>query len=192
MKNTGKTPVPGPGSDWLETVKARAGRGNRILFAKDDALLHPLAELLQRESRRTVTLWALGLAEEAAAQLSQAHPGEARPENAVQAARAWAAGAIRMPLARQAILSCHALARELTAPGDIARCHAVAQGCSVVHTTGHAMGLPVYELTAVARERGLENCREAVERRSREYADRLLYWERHPEEYSGPWAAFLR
>ena len=86
MKNTGKTPVPGPGSDWLETVKARAGRGNRILFAKDDALLHPLAELLQRESRRTVTLWALGLAEEAAAQLSQAHPGEARPENAVQAA----------------------------------------------------------------------------------------------------------
>ena len=143
MKNTGKTPVPGPGADWLETVKARAGRGNRILFAKDDALLHPLAELLQRESRRTVTLWALDLAEEVAAQLSQAHPGEARPESAVQAARAWAAGVIRMPLARQAILSCHALARELTAPGDIARCHAVAQGCSVVHTTGHAMGLPV-------------------------------------------------
>ena len=113
-------------------------------------------------------------------------------ESAVQAARAWAAGVIRMPLARQAILSCHALARELTAPGDIARCHAVAQGCSVVHTTGHAMGLPVYELTAVVRERGLENCREAVERRSREYSDRLLYWERHPEEYSGPWAAFLR
>ena len=110
----------------------------------------------------------------------------------MQAARAWAAGVIRMPLARQAILSCHALARELTAPGDIARCHAVAQGCSVVPTTGHAMGLPVYELTAVVRERGLENCREAVERRSREYSDRLLYWERHTEEYSGPWAAFLR
>ena len=192
MKNTGKTPVPGPDADWLEAVKARAGRGNRILFAKDDALLHPLAELLQRESRRTVTLWALDLAEEVAAQLSQAHPGEARPENAVHAARAWAAGVIRMPLARQASLRCHALVRELTAPGDIARCHAVAQGCSVVHTTGHAMGLPVYELTAVVRERGLENCREAVERRIREYADRLLYWERHPEEYSGPWAAFLR
>ena len=76
MKSTGKTPVPGPGSDWLETVKARAGRGNRILFAKDDALLHPLAELLQRESRRTVTLWALGLAEEAAAQLSRPIPGK--------------------------------------------------------------------------------------------------------------------
>ena len=44
----------------------------------------------------------------------------------------------------------------------------------------------------MARERGLENCGGAVERRSREYADRLLYWERHTEEYSGPWAAFLR
>lgn len=67
MKNTGKTPVPGPDADWLEAVKARAGRGNRIVFAKDDALLHPLAELLQRESRWTVTLWALDLAEEVAA-----------------------------------------------------------------------------------------------------------------------------
>lgn len=177
---------------WLDEVKAKAKRKNRILFSKDSILLHELMLQIEARNRRTLTLWALDLAEEAANRFAQTHPDELRPFNAVAAARAWAAGQIRMPAARRAILDCHALAKELIDPADIARCHAIAQGCSVVHTIGHAMGLPIYELTAIVRELGVDHCKEAVERRNQEYLDTLLYWGRYEPEYDGPWADFLR
>ena len=78
------------------------------------------------------------------------------PRNTLIAAKAWAAGEIKMPVAKRAILNCHALAKKMTSPTDSARCHAIAQGFSVVHTTGHALGLPIYELTAIVRELGVE------------------------------------
>ena len=137
---------------WLVEVKAKAGWRNQILFGTESLLLVELREL---ESR---------------------YPGDHRPREAVEAARAWAAGEIKMPLAKRATLDCHAMARELTDPADIARCHAVGQACSVVHTAGHAMGYPIYELTALVRELGLENCREAVEARVRDYEQRLRLW----------------
>ena len=176
---------------WLDEGKAKDRRGNQILFSKDSLLFRELTPLIQAQNRRTVTLWALDLAEEAVGQFEQRHPEESRPRRTVDAARAWAAGQIKMPAAKRAILDCHALAKELTDPADIARCHAIAQGCSVVHTTGHAMGLPIYELTAIVRERGIDACKEAVERRSQEYLEKLLYWKEHEPEYTGPWAGFL-
>ena len=39
-----------------------------------------------------------------------------------------------MPVAKKAILECHAMAKELTDIADIALCHAIGQACSVVHT----------------------------------------------------------
>ena len=62
---------------------------------------------------------------------------------------------------------------------------------ALVHTSGHALGLPMYELTALVRRYGLENCREAVEQRRQQYLDRLAYWQAHWQEDPGPWAAFL-
>ena len=97
-----------------------------------------------------------------------------------------------MPVAKRAILDCHALAKEMTTPADSARCHAIAQGCSVVHTTGHALGLPIYELTAVVRELGVDHCKEAIEHRNKTYIDTLLYWQVHEKDYEGPWTGFLK
>ena len=54
-----------------------------------------------------------------------------------------------MPVAKRAILDVHAMAKLMDDPVDAALCHAVGQGCSCVHTPKHALGLPVYELTAV-------------------------------------------
>lgn len=177
---------------WLDEVKAKAKRKNEILFSKDNLLFRELNLLLPAQSRRVVTLWALELAGEGAEVFARAYPNEPRPGRAVEAARAWAVGEITMPLAKRAILDCHALAKELTDLAGIARCHAIAQGCSVVHTTGHAMGLPIYELTAIVRELGVDNCTEAVQERGQAYVEKLLYWNRHEAEYTGPWANFLR
>lgn len=177
--------------DWLEAVQEKAERKNQVLFTKDSPLFQGLAMLMETQSRRVLVLWALELAEETVEGLERRYPGEDRPRQALEAARLWAAGTLKMPLARRAILDCHALAKELSDPGDMARCHAVGQACSVVHTPGHALGYPIYDLTALVRELGVDRCRDAVEARAEHYVDRLLYWQAQPEDEGRPWAGFL-
>lgn len=155
-------------------------------------LLAELRELIAGADRRVMILWALELAEETVRELEDKYPDDYRPREAIETARAWAAGEIKMPLARRAILDCHAMAKELTDFADIARCHAVGQACSVVHTEGHAIGYPIYELTALVLEQGLEDCREAVEARVRDYERRLLYWVDRERSECRKWADFLR
>ena len=177
---------------WLAEVQAKAKRRNQILFAAESPLLADLHRLIAGANRRALILWALELAEETVRELEGRYPDDHRPREAVEAARAWAAGEIKMPLARRAILACHAMAKELTDPADIARCHAVGQACSTVHTEGHALGYPIYKLTALAREQGLEDCQEAVEGRVRDYEQRLTEWRERESAGSRKWADFLR
>ena len=177
---------------WLAEVKAKAKRHNQILFSKESALLDDLRHLIDQANRRALILWTLELAEETAQVLAEKYPENHRPREAIAASRAWAAGEIKMPIAKRAILNCHAMAKELGSPADIARCHAVGQACSVVHTAGHALGYPMYELTAIVLELGLDDCRDAVEHRVRYYEQRLHYWAEHEKSCSQNWASFLR
>ena len=177
---------------WLTEVRAKAKRHNPILFSKDSLLLDNLHHLIGQANRRALILWALELAEETTRELAEKYPENHRPREAIAASRAWAAGEIKMPIAKRAILNCHAMAKELTDSADIARCHAVGQACSVVHTEGHAMGYPIYELTAIVLELGLENCREAVEARAIDYEQRLRLWTEQAQTDCRDWADFLR
>ena len=177
---------------WFAEVKAKAKRKNQILFSKDSLLLTDLCQLIAQANRRALILWALELAEETARELAGKYPEDPRPREAIAASRAWASGEIKMPIAKQAILNCHAMAKELADPADIARCHAVGQACSVVHTAGHALGYPVYALTAIVLEHGLDDCRDAVEHRVRYYEQRLHYWAEHEKSCSQNWASFLK
>ena len=177
---------------WLAEVNAKATRHNQILFAKDSFLLDNLRHLIGQANRRALILWALKLAEETARELAENYPEDHRPQDAIAASRAWASGEIKMPIAKQAILNCHAMAKELTNPADIARCHAVGQACSVVHTVGHALGYPMYELTAIVLEQGLDNCRDTVEQRVMYYEQRLRYWMEFEKTCQQNWAGFLK
>ena len=178
--------------DWLDEVRTKIKRKNQVLFAKDSEFLRDLAMLFREQSHRTVVLWALDLAAGSVAKLEEKYPDETRPREALEAARAWAAGDIKMRLAQRKILDCHAFAKELGNKEDIALCHAIGQACAVVHTTGHAMGYPMYELSAIVYRLGIENCREAVERRKREYTEKLFYWNERVGNYEGQWADFMR
>ena len=184
--------LAGTSATWLDEVKAKLKRRNQILFGKDSLLLQKLSLLISSSSRRALTLWALTLTEQAVNDFERTHPDESIPRNTLLAAKRWVAGEIKMPVAKSAILDCHALAKEMTSPADSARCHAIAQGCSVVHTTGHALGLPIYELTAIVRELGVDYCKDAVEQKSKVYIDALLYWREHEADYEGSWAGFLK
>ena len=177
---------------WLADVKAKVKRKNQILFSKDSLLLDELCQLIAQANRRALILWALELAEENARELAGKYPEDPRPREAIAASRAWVSGEIKMPIAKQVILSCHAMAKELNNPADIARCHAVGQACSVVHTAGHALGYPMYELTAIVLELGLDDCRDSVEQRAMYYEQRLRYWTEYEKTCQLNWAGFLK
>ena len=102
-----------------------------------------------------------------------------------------------------------AAAKETADPVSIALCHAVGQPCGTVYVETHAIGLAMYELTALVRL-GLEGsaalpaasslpceplCHEEItlplSRRLETYARRLLYWEQAVNAHPGPWAPFL-
>ena len=178
--------------DWLEEVRARAKRRNKVLFMPGDALFDALSPLTERAGRRALVLWALSLADDAVSRLRVLLPEETRPMDAVRLARQWSRGEVKMPVAKAAILACHAVAKENVSPEAATLCHAVGQACAVVHARGHAMGFAVYELTAIARREGVEKCRAAVEARVCEYVSRLLQAEEEAEAHPGPWAKFLR
>lgn len=177
--------------DWLEEVRAKQKRGNQVLFGKDSPYLLDLKMLLEGQRHTIVTLWALDLAEESVEILKAKYPEEARPEQALAAARDWAAGNVKMRFAQRKILDCHAVARELTDQADIALCHAIGQACAVVHTAGHAMGYPMYDLTALVYRHRPENSAEFVEARKREYISRLFYWIEHEKDEDRAWAGFM-
>lgn len=178
--------------DWMEEAAAKLKRKNQVLFAKDSEYLQDLTLLFREQTHRVMVLWALNLAAGSAAELEEKYPQERRPGEALAAARDWTAGKVKMRWAQRKILDCHAFAKEIASKEDIAVCHAIGQACAVVHTAGHAIGYPIYDLTAVIYRLGIENCAEAVEKRKQDYIDRLFYWNTHCGDHKREWAPFLR
>ncbi len=177
--------------DWLDEVRIRLKNRNQVLFARDAEFLQDLTMLFREQSHRTMVLWALDVAAESVAKLEEKYPNEPRPREALEAAWAWAEGKIKMRLAQRKILDCHAFAKEINSKENIALCHAIGQACAVVHTAGHAIGYPMYELSAIIYRLGIENCAEAVEQRKQEYINKLFYWNKHVCDYEGEWADFM-
>lgn len=176
---------------WLDEVGARLKRKNQILFSADSGYLRDLDMLFRDQDHRTLILWAFDFAGESVAALAKKYPDETRPAAALEAARSWAAGNITMRPAQRKILDCHAFAKEIDCAEDIAACHAVGQACSVVHTAGHAIGYPIYDLTSIVYRLGIDNCQEQIELRKQAYIDRLLFRAAHMDGYQGTWAGFL-
>lgn len=169
---------------------SRLGRGNRVLFRRDDACLGALGLELSLSDRRTVALWGVWNAERIARGLSSRYPGDPRPSEAVRLSRMWMSGDAKMREARAAILAVHAMAADVSSGEDAALCRAVGQGCSCVHTPKHGLGLPIYELTALVLRDGA-TCGPGVERAVASYRESL---ERCRQESAriDRWAGFLR
>lgn len=177
--------------NWIDEVQSKLKKKNQILFSKDSRYLQDLIYLFQEQNHRIMALWAFDFADESIKILKEKYPSENRPQEALEAARDWAAGKIKMRQVQKKILSCHAFAKEIDCKEDTAICHAVGQACAVVHTAGHAIGYPIYDLTSIVYKYGIKNCSRAVEARKQAYIDRLLFWNEHMNEYKGEWAEFM-
>ncbi len=146
--------------------------------------------MLRGQTRRAVVLWALACAEETVLWLSKRLPDDTRPQTALRLCGEWAQGNVKMPSAKKALLAVHAMARETDDPVAIALCHAVGQACAAVHVETHAVGLAVYELTAVVWEYGIDTCENAVRDRLTFYKERMEWCAR--AECGRKWAPFLQ
>ncbi len=177
--------------NWLNEVQNKIKRKNMVLFAKNSEFLIELTSLIQEQNHRTMVLWAFEFADETVRKLLEHYPNEKRLKVAVLKSKDWAAGKIKMPMAKRAILQAHAVAKEINSLENIALCHAIGQACGVVHANGHAIGFAIYDLTAIIRHYGVPECKKFVEERMQEYIERIYYWRKHYKDYPCEWADFM-
>lgn len=176
---------------WIEDVEIKLLKKNQILFSRKSVFLYELLELIRKQKHRTLVMWAFICAEEPLKILKENYPDENRPGDAIKLCKEWAKGKIKMPIAKKALLQVHAIAKEIQNPVHIALCHAVGQACATVHVETHAIGLPIYELSAIVKKYGIDNCKDPIENKIKYYIETLNYCEKNIDDSKNNWAYFL-
>jgi hypothetical protein len=94
-----------------------------------------------------LALWAAACAEHVLYLFEAAKPSDARPQHAIERARAWVRGEIKMSEARAAAGAANAAARDLIgAPRHAA--YAAGQAAAVAHVAAHQLGAAAYAIKA--------------------------------------------
>ena len=127
-------------------------KARKMLSNWDALYIQSLVKLIETQSKTTLVIWAVDYAERFILPLwSKYYPEDLRPQNALNAAREWISGAIKLPQAKTAILVCHAAAREADSnPVAQAAARAIGQSSSTIHSARHCIGLALYGAVAVA------------------------------------------
>ncbi|MBK9749314.1 MAG: hypothetical protein IPO91_21390 [Chloroflexi bacterium] len=103
---------------------------------------------LQDADHRLLALWAAVCAEHVLPFFEQMQPGDDRPRQAIDAARAWVRG--KLPMMEARALGGHAMgaARELRGAAREAA-YAAGQAAAVAHVAAHELGAAAYAIRAV-------------------------------------------
>ena len=96
---------------------------------------------------RLLALWAAACAEHTLDLFERVRPGDDRPRRAIEVARAWARGEVRMTEAREAAGHANAAARDLNGAARHAA-HAAGQAAAVAHVAAHELGAAAYAIKA--------------------------------------------
>lgn len=172
-------------------VEIKLKKRREILFSRDSQCLQELIKLIQLQNHRTLVMWALDCAKLPLEQFEAKYPDEGRPRTCLELCEAWARGKIKMPMAKQAILASHAVAMRIDDSEYGALCHAIGHAGATVHVGTHALGLPIYELTAIVLKYGKDNFPKPVGEKINFYYNRLLYWQENTDKLGLDWAGFL-
>ena len=113
-----------------------------------------LMRLIETQSKITLANWALDYAEAHYLPIYLKHyPDDNRTKVAIEAARDWLAGKVKLPAVKPLILAAHEAAREAEAiPSAQAAARAIGQAASTIHAATHSLGLAFYGAAAVAYE----------------------------------------
>jgi hypothetical protein len=112
----------------------------------------PGPSTLSEDDRRVLAAWAADCAERVLPWFEAAAPRDARPRAAIDGARSFARGALRVGPARALAVAAHAAARDASDPAAIAAARAAGHAVATAHMGSHARGAPGY--AAVARAAG--------------------------------------
>jgi hypothetical protein len=117
--------------------------------------IQSIVRLVETQSKTTIAKWCLDYAESFILPVyEKTFPEDLRPRNAINAAREWILGNIKLPAAKKFILECHAAARETEKnPSAQAAARAIGQSASCIHAATHCIGLTLYGAAAIAYDR---------------------------------------
>lgn len=127
-------------------------KARKMLSNWQTPYIQSLMKLIETQSKVTLATWAIDYSERAILPLwSKYYPDDLRPQNALNAAREWLSGTIKLPQAKSMILECHAAAREADGtPVAQAAARTIGQCASTIHSARHCIGLAFYGALAVA------------------------------------------
>ena len=164
----------------------------KILFSRDSACIQPIREMIENQKHRTLAMWAVDCAGPVLDFFHKRVPGDTRPFEAIEAAKAWMRGDIKMPAAKKAILAAHRAALEAEHdPAACAAARAIGHAAATVHVETHALGLVFYGLTAFVYGTVSGDAGQTVAEECKRYYDRLLYWQEHIDDTERRLAPFL-
>ncbi len=103
---------------------------------------------LTDSDHQLLALWAAACAEHVLPLFESARPSDPRPRHAIEQARAWARGEVRMSEARAAGGHAMAAARDLSGAARHAA-YAAGQAAVVAHVAAHELGAAAYAIKAV-------------------------------------------
>jgi hypothetical protein len=99
------------------------------------------------EKHKLFTIWAADCAEHVLSVFENDHEDD-RPRKAIEAARAWVQGEIKMTEARKFAFAAHAAARNANSFEAMAAARAAGHAASTAHVPGHAKYAASYALKA--------------------------------------------
>ncbi|MFT3890695.1 MAG: hypothetical protein QM730_03605 [Anaerolineales bacterium] len=103
---------------------------------------------LTDSDHQLLALWAAACAEHVLPLFESVQPSDPRPRQAIELARAWARGEIKMSQSRNAAGHAQAAARELSGAARHAA-FAAGQAAAVAHVAAHELGAAAYAIKAV-------------------------------------------
>src|SRR5438270_398799 len=103
---------------------------------------------LTDDHHHLLALWAASCAEHVLHLFEQAKPSDSRPRHAIEQARAWVRGEIKMSQARAAAGHAMGAARDLRGAPRYAA-YAAGQAAAVAHVAAHELGAAAYAIKAV-------------------------------------------
>lgn len=124
----------------------------KMLTDVDAPYIRSLMRLVETQSTATIAAWCTDYSEAHLLPLwRQAFPDDARPKAALNAAREFLAGSLKLPDAKKQIMECRAAARAAEgAPVAQGAARAIDASASSIHNPAGALGLAFYGALALA------------------------------------------
>jgi len=106
---------------------------------------------VNEQDHAALALWAADCAERVIGYFDQSNPTDNRPRLAIEAARAWARGEIKVGPARSASVAAHAAAREAKEESARAAARSAGHAVATAHMFQHARHAADYATQAISK-----------------------------------------